>query len=621
MNRRIAVAAAAAIFCCGVTFAQSEQIVYIDGVKYTAYTVAKGETLYSLSKRYGVTIDQITEANPTLKDGLKAGQMIKIPHPTSVVKKTKPAKRSKKQFKSHTVSKGETFYSIARKYEVSITTLMEDNANVDPAHLAVGQLLYIRRSEIGGTTESQVQEQMEEQKQIMNNVVVTEEYSYHVVHSGENGENIASRFGCTVDKLLSINGFTTEEQIREGLIIKVPKGATSVQPSESNDQNTIQEGEQTLVEPEQKAVSLKPLAFGERANVALMLPMAMNGKVSQNILDFYQGFLLAVDHLRMDGIQTHIHLFNTAHDHGKVAQIIERGDLEDVDLIIGPVYEDTLIPVANYAEQHSIPVVSPLANLTEAKSTNLFQMSPRPDSKYKKVTDLFDGSYRVVVISSDTTDEDFDKEVKQMIGEREYTTHKYIYEHPSIIEKREKARQDGEEVPPSPSDLSPLLEGQEQTLFVITGATEVEVDRILAALASANISLKARSISASPYVVFGNNKWNRYRNIDRSLFFSNNVIMLSTYHFDRSNPLIKAFSSQYVQAFDMLPSLYAYRGYDAAQIFIRSLYDKIGSALEGDNFLPLQTPYTFVKDIESNIHINEEWVRVKYNSNFTITAE
>ena len=619
MNRRIAVAAAAAMFCCGVTFAQSEQIVYIDGVKYTAYTVVQGDTLYSLSKRYGTTVDQINEANPTLKDGLKAGQMIKIPHPTVAEKKTKPVKRSKKQFKSHTVSKGETFYSIAREYEISVATLMEDNADIDPAHLAVGKVLYIRRSEIGTTSKSEVNEQIEEQKQIMNNVVANEEYSYHVVHSGETAEKIASRFGASVDKLLSINGFTTESQVREGLIIKIPKKAIVIQSDESNDQNTIQQPEEIV--SELQPISFKPLAFGERANVALMLPMAMGGKVSQNYLDFYQGFLLGIDHLRMDGIQTHIHLFNTAHDHEKVAQIIESDVLEDVDLIIGPVYEDTLIPVANYAEQHSIPVVSPLANLTEAKSTNLFQMSPRPDSKYKKVADLFNGSYRVVVISSDTTDGDFDAEIKQMIGDREYTTHKYIYEHPSVIEKREKARQEGEEVPPSPSDLSPLLDSNEQTLFVITAATEVEVDRILAALASANISLKARSINAAPYVVFGNNKWNRYRNIDRSLFFSNNVIMLSTYHFDRSNPVIKAFSSQYVKAFDMLPSLYAYRGYDAAQIFIRSLYDKIGSALEGENFLPLQTPYTFVKDNKSDIHINEEWVRVKYNSNFTISAE
>ena len=617
MNRRIGIAALAAMFCCGVATAQSEQIVYIDGVKYTAYTVAKGDTLYSLSKRYGVAIDVIESANPTLTEGLKAGQTIKIPHPATPEKKQKPAKRSKKQFKSHIVRKGDTLYSIARHYEISVATLMADNADIDPAHLAIGQTLYIRNSGIGKTTELEVCAEIEEQKQIMNNVVVTEEYSYHVVHRGENAENIAARFGTTVDKLLSLNGFSEPNMVREGLIIKVPKHVTKTEPQ--SEQNVTAEIEKA--EEEVKQLVFTTLKAGEKASVALMLPMSMDGKVSQNYLDFYQGFLLAADHLRMDGMQIQIDLFNTAHSHEKVSQIIESGRLDSANLIIGPVYEDTLIPVANYAVQHSIPVVSPLANLTQANGANIFQMSPRTDTKYNKVSELFDGSRRVVFISSDTTDSDFEAEVKQILGDREYISHKYIYEHPSVIEKREKARQEGEEVPPSPSDLSPLLDSDQQSVFVITAATEVETDRILAALASANISLRARSINASPYVVFGNNKWNRYRNIDRSLFFSNNVIMLSTYHIDRSNPLIQTFSSQYVKAFDMLPSLYAYRGYDAAQIFIRSLYDKMGSALEGSYFSPLQTPYTFTKDSNTNIHVNNEWVRVNYNSNFTITAQ
>lgn len=617
MNRRIGIAALAAMFCCGVATAQSEQIVYIDGVKYTAYTVAKGDTLYSLSKRYGVAIDVIEGANPALTEGLKAGQTIKIPHPATPEKKQKPAKRSKKQFKSHIVRKGDTLYSIARHYEISVATLMADNADIDPAHLAIGQTLYIRNSGIGKTTELEVCAEIEEQKQIMNNVVVTEEYSYHVVHRGENAENIAARFGTTVDKLLSLNGFSEPNMVREGLIIKVPKHVTKTEPQ--SEQNVTAEIEKA--EEEVKQLVFTTLKAGEKASVALMLPMSMDGKVSQNYLDFYQGFLLAADHLRMDGMQIQIDIFNTAHSHEKVSQIIESGRLDNANLIIGPVYEDTLIPVANYAVQHSIPVVSPLANLTQANGANIFQMSPRTDTKYNKVSELFDGSRRVVFISSDTTDSDFEAEVKQILGDREYISHKYIYEHPSVIEKREKARQEGEEVPPSPSDLSPLLDSDQQSVFVITAATEVETDRILAALASANISLRARSINASPYVVFGNNKWNRYRNIDRSLFFSNNVIMLSTYHIDRSNPLIQAFSSQYVKAFDMLPSLYAYRGYDAAQIFIRSLYDKMGSALEGSYFSPLQTPYTFTKDSNTNIHVNNEWVRVNYNSNFTITAQ
>ena len=612
MGKRLGIIALATIFGFGVLSAQSEQIVYIDGTKYTVYTVVQGDTLYSLSKRYGVTIDQMTTANPLLAEGLKAGQTIKIPHAGSA-KKAKNEKISKRQFRTHTVHKGETFYSIARQYEISVATLMEDNADVDPAHLVVGQVLHIRRSEIGLTTEVEVREQIEEQKQAMNSVTTSMEYSYHVVHAGESGESIAARFDTTLEELLALNGFKSGDRVREGLIIKVPKP-------------TVKSIEEPIVAetPEEEIVDefkFRTLTRGQRADVALMLPMAIGERYSQNYIDFYQGVLLAADRLRMDGIESHINLYNTAHDHKVVRQIIDSEALKSTDLIIGPVYEDTMIPVASYAKEHSIPVVSPLANLTQEYGGNIFQMSPQPQTKYNKVRNLFDGSQRIVLITSETIDSDFETEVKEMLGDREYITHQYIYEHPSIIEKREKERKEGEEVIPSPSDLSPLLENQERSVFVILAGTEVEVDRILAALASANIALKSRAASAAPFVVFGNNKWNRYRNIDRSLFFSNNVVMLSTYHIDRTNPIVGKFSSDYIKAFGSVPSLYAYRGYDVAMIFIRSLYNDMESGLEGLRYSPLLTPYIFIEESNSKVRTNSEWVRVNYNSNFTITAE
>lgn len=612
MGKRLGIIALATIFGFGVLSAQSEQIVYIDGTKYTVYTVVQGDTLYSLSKRYGVTIDQMTEANPLLAEGLKAGQTIKIPHAGSA-KKAKNEKISKRQFRTHTVHKGETFYSIARQYEISVATLMEDNADVDPAHLVVGQVLHIRRSEIGLTTEVEVREQIEEQKQAMNSVTTSMEYSYHVVHAGESGESIAARFDTTLEELLALNGFKSGDRVREGLIIKVPKPTVK-----SIEEPTVAETPEEVIVDEFK---FRTLARGQRADVALMLPMAIGERYSQNYIDFYQGVLLAADRLRMDGIESHINLYNTAHDHKVVRQIIDSEALKSTDLIIGPVYEDTMIPVASYAKEHSIPVVSPLANLTQEYGGNIFQMSPQPQTKYNKVRNLFDGSQRIVLITSETIDSDFETEVKEMLGDREYITHQYIYEHPSIIEKREKERKEGEEVIPSPSDLSPLLENQERSVFVILAGTEVEVDRILAALASANIALKSRAASAAPFVVFGNNKWNRYRNIDRSLFFSNNVVMLSTYHIDRTNPIVGKFSSDYIKAFGSVPSLYAYRGYDVAMIFIRSLYNDMESGLEGLRYSPLLTPYIFIEESNSKVRTNSEWVRVNYNSNFTITAE
>ena len=250
---------------------------------------------------------------------------------------------------------------------------------------------------------------------------------------------------------------------------------------------------------------------------------------------------------------------------------------------------------------------------------------------------MFDGSKRVVIISTDNVDKEFDAEVRSMLRDTSYVVeHKYIYEHPSIIEKREKEREKLREKlreegvadslmmiddTPSPSDMSPLLRSEEPTVIAITADNEIEVDRILAGIASANIALTARSQRVAPFVVYGNNRWNRYRNIDRAILFSNRVTILSTYHAHRSDDIIKAFDKRFVEEFSSLPSLYAYRGYDAAVVFVKSLYGAKETGLEGAHLKPLLSPYSFESNAESGVRINNQWIKVNYNSNFTITTE
>jgi hypothetical protein len=374
--------------------------------------------------------------------------------------------------------------------------------------------------------------------------------------------------------------------------------------------------------------SFRTLREGDKAEVALLLPLGSEEQPAQNYLDFYRGFLIGLDSVRMAGHSVNLSLYNTAHDYNRVAEIISSGALEKSNLVVGPIYEDELIPVATALQGKNIPVVSPLANLTQSVGGHIFQMSPSQNTKLEKVRSMFDGSKRVVIISTDNIDKEFDAEVRSMLRDTSYVVeHKYIYEHPSIIEKREKEREkmreQGLEVDdtPSPSDMSPLLRGEQPTVVVITADNEIEVDRILAAIASANIALTARSQRVVPFVVFGNNRWNRYRNIDRAILFSNNVTMLSTYHARRSEPKIKGFDKRFVEEFGALPSLYAYRGYDAAVVFIKSLYGAMETGLEGAHSMPLLTPYTFETDATSGVRINNQWIKVNYNSNFTITTE
>lgn len=543
-----------ALFVFGAVSAVSaEEIVVIGGAKYTIHDVVKGETLYSLARHYGVTVDDIKGANAVLTEGIKAGQRIKIPVKSAVEKSPK--------VQLHKVVRGETLYSLAKQYNVAIEEIQAVNSHIKKG-LKAGQLIEIP------IKESQVEQPAPQQP-------------------------------TPVIQTAVVASTTEQPQIEEI-------------------------AEQTVV----KSVSFRALRQGERADVALLLPLGTKEQPSQNYLDFYRGFLIGLDSVRMSGYSVNLNLYNTAHDYNRIEQIIASGALHNTDLVVGPVYEDELIPVTTALQERNIPIVSPLANLTQTTSNAVFQMSPSPATKLEKVRGMFDGSKRVVIISTDNTDKEFDSEVRSMLRDTSYVVeHKYIYEHPSVIEKREKEREKMREAglevddTPSPSDMSPLLRGEEPTVIVITADNEVEIDRILAAIASANIALTARSQRVVPFVVFGNNRWNRYRNIDRSILFTNNVTMLSTYHAHRSEPIIRAFDKRFVDEFGALPSLYAYRGYDAAVVFVKALYNTIETGLEGTLSTPLLSPYAFEQNPTSGIRVNNQWIKVNYNSNFTITTE
>ena len=485
-------------------------------------------------------------------------------------------------------------------------TLIADNDNLDPSHVAVGRKLYIRKSEIGQTGAEEAKQELVKRSEAMSNVA-DGDFAYHVVHSGETPSNIAERFGTTEQALLEINGMTNPSEMKEGLIIKVPKP------------NVLQAVETDEVQTDGNCapVSFRRLSSDDTAKISLLLPLSVKDKPSQNYVDFYQGFMIGLDAVRMGGHSVDLRLFNTGHDYDKINSLVADGSLDGSDLIVGPVYEDELFPVAKYAETNSVPVVSPLANISGTQSNAVFQMSPNHVSKYDKVRNLFDGTRRIVLISSDNTDTEFEAEILRIIGDTPYVRHKYVYEHPSIVERRIKSGSSEY----SPSDLSPLLQDERESVFVILSDNETDTDRILAALASAKISLTARSRSVTPFSVLGNTKWNRYRNIDRSIFFANNVIMLSTYHAGRDNAQIREFDSRYASEFGAVPSLYSYRGYDAAVIFAESLYGAIETGLSGRRFIPLQTPYGFDADGDGSIRTNTEWVRVNYNNDFTTTIE
>ncbi len=130
----------------------------------TNHVVQKGETLYSISKKYNVSVQAISDANKISGTDIKVGQTLSIPVDTSAKKeeknqtsaektvKTDTSSNSSKSTDEYTVKKGDTWYAIARAYSVNVKTLYELNGTDGTEGLKVGQ-----KVKVPATTKNSVQ--------------------------------------------------------------------------------------------------------------------------------------------------------------------------------------------------------------------------------------------------------------------------------------------------------------------------------------------------------------------------------------------------------------------------------------------------------------------------------
>ena len=101
----------------------------INGKKYYYYTVKQGDTLYSLSKSFEVSIDDIIAFNPAVGDGLKAMSTIYFPQ-DSFKKPASKKSASTADYEDYKVSKGETIYGISKQHGITIEQLIEANPKI-----------------------------------------------------------------------------------------------------------------------------------------------------------------------------------------------------------------------------------------------------------------------------------------------------------------------------------------------------------------------------------------------------------------------------------------------------------------------------------------------------------
>jgi hypothetical protein len=229
-------------------------------------------------------------------------------------------------------------------------------------------------------------------------------------------------------------------------------------------------------------------------------------------------------------------------------------------------------------------------------------MAPRESSKIEQMRAMFAENDNIVLVYGKSNDTELEAEVKSALSGKTYHTHTYS----------------GGDMPSS------LFKSESRNVYVIMARGELEVDKILAALSSTHNNLVSRSQLHSATVnVIGSSRWNRFNNIDRNLFFKMGVSYLTSYLAKRGDGVIDNFDSRYIDAYQSLPSMYSYRGYDAAVIFGRAVVSSMGVVeyIQSATHKPLQTSYQFTQAQAGDSFVNDQWSIVRYNNDYTISGE
>lgn len=573
----------------------SAEVVSIDGSEYYVHQVREGETLSSLARVYDVAVKEIEEDNPVIarEGGLKAGQVIRIRCET--LPEFKMTRRQyNRTFDEHLVEKGETAYSIARRYLLSLTTLVEDNPGLDPANIQAGQKLRIRKSDAGESSPESIRAEIGTISNTLNRL--SEDYFYHVVDIGETIYSLSKEWGVEESVILANNDVSGG--LQAGTILKVP-----VQGREELKMQRVEVPLDPL-DPDDGHGELPPLnyTYDGRLDVAMLLPLWDKG-VRSNFIEFYQGALLALEDFKISGYSINFDLYDTERSLEKVEGLVRSGALNDADLIIGPVYEDEFEIVAGFARGRNIPLVSPLSTLNNRYAGPVYQMPPAQENKYDKLRDIFTADKNIVLISTEDNDDEFERDMVSLIGSAPYQRLRVTKGLPAEYMD------------------SMVVSSSRSNIIVVTSRDEVGVDMVLATISSIQNNRKARSIRTAPVQVIGNSRWTRYSLVDRNLFFKLNVTFVASYHADRSNDMVNNFDRRYIAAFSTVPSLYSYRGYDSVRMFAEAM-------LAGNRFMtfdeklnsagrPLQTGYIFRRN-DRGFTENMNWSLVRYRDNYTI---
>ncbi|MBU0489019.1 MAG: LysM peptidoglycan-binding domain-containing protein [Bacteroidetes bacterium] len=624
-----------ALFACmmitGVVEAQTtitnktDTISVIGHKGYYLHTVLQGQNLFRIALTYEVKVEQIEEENPELSAGLKPGMVLRVPAKIQVPvvnnnketteNKTSDAKTQDTIIKDpvitnvisppppmdtvkYKVPQGETLYSIARKFNLSEDEITNLNPSLKTEGLKAGQILNLPAGTIIPVDEetSNVEQANEDSLKFLNRL---ENIKMHTVERKETLYSIAKEYNIEVEDIQFLNP-NVKDGIKKGDILKIPvfgetKGQSLFDNKTNEPKDTVK-----IVTPDK---IIEPV-FKKEYNVAFLVPFHLNeinpdamfdksedddsedgdekDTRSMAFFDFYQGALIALDSLKKTtSLGIRVYTYDTREDTATVKRIIEKPEMAEMDLVIGPFFRSNLGPVVEFTKAHNIPLVSPVSpyQTVVEGNENVLKVIPSMDQQMAQVAeviaDSFANSNIIVIYRENERDSLFAdilyNYVKGTRGHQHITKLSYTKKGIKGVEA--------------------LLCKDTMNLIAVVSNNQIFVSGLVTTL-----NLKTEHY---PITVLGMPKWKTFTNIELEYLQKLNFHAFGPGFTDYTEPAVKDFICKYYKRYYNDPGRYAFLGYDVTMYFVKGLLTKgknFSSELGSIQYNPLNLRFNFVKE-------------------------
>lgn len=534
----------------------SKEKVRIDGKICYSHIVLERQTLYSISKAYGVTLEDIYRFNPTVKEvGLKKNSIIIIPSQDAI--------------------------------KSSVTVQMPEPAK---APEAVKEEPAVKRPEKPRQAPEVKAPVKEKTRRI------------HIAKWYEDLDVIAEQYGVTVDDIMKANNLTGRKLVkRQKLIIPYPGEETVTKPTVVAEVAPTPQvpAEETVAEVVD-SVTIEPVS---KVNLSLVMPLTNSeGEPHRNNMDFYCGALLAVYDMANEGIDCNLNVCDIMNaDSG-----FDMESLTKSDMIIGPVSTADLTRMFN-AVPAGTTVVSPLDPRAEKLITEHSSMIQIPTPHQVQNRDLIkwmeedftEGDRAVMITEKGARQTGIVNIMKEALDSSSLAYQTFSY---SILEGRDVTEA-----------LTGLMSEEGKNRIVIASESEAFVNDVVR-------NLNLLIYNNLDIVLYAPSKIRGFDTIEVENLHKTSTHVSLAYYVDYESPLVKEFLLKYRALFNTEPNQFAFQGYDVTRYFADQYTKagkNWKEGLDGNETEMLQSAFMLRRQ-PSGGHLNNGIRRIVYDNGYSI---